>query len=502
MNKFPLLQMKKITKHFPGVLALDNVDFTLYEDEVHALVGENGAGKSTLMKILGGAYIADSGEIFLDGKKIEINNPIDGINNGINVVYQELVLAPHLSVVENIFIGQLPKNKFIAIDWKQAKRNADEVLRQLNVDIDVNKSIRDLSVAKQQIIEIARALQRKSRILVLDEPSAVLGKNDIDLLYKIIRQLNKNGIAVIYISHRLEEIFSIADRVTVLRNGKLVSSNQISEVTKETLVKMMIGRDLRTTEKTAYNDYSDKVLLRVENLSKSDWYENVSFQLHAGEIVGFAGLVGSGREGVVKTIAGAMKPDKGRIIVSGKEIKLRSPNHALKNGIGLLPRDRNKEGLFLKRPIFENVTIASLDRYKRLFFLDLNKEKKGVESFMCDLDIRASNANQKVVNLSGGNRQKVVLAKWLGARCKVLIFDEPTRGIDVGAKFEIYQLIKKLSSEGVGIIMVSSEMSEILGLSDKVLVLWRGKLAGTYFGKDATKEKILKTALMGENNNE
>ncbi len=496
----PLLEMKAITKRFPGVLALDQVDFSVLPGEVHALVGENGAGKSTLMKILGGAYRADSGEIYLNGEKVEIHNPRDGIRAGLNVVYQELVLAPHLTVAENILMGQQPMRNAALVDLKKTRDRAKEVLEQLGVDLDIGRTVRNLTVAQQQLVEIARALQRQSRILVLDEPSAVLGKHDIELLYQVIRRLTSRGIAVIYISHRLEEIFLIADRVTVLKDGKVVGTRPTSELDEHTLVQMMIGRDLGNVFTRNSREMGEEVL-RVEGLGRDRVFEDISFSLRAGEILGIAGLVGSGRTEVVRVIAGADQPSRGQILVNGKRVRFHSPGEALSYGIGLLPEDRNLEGLFLKRPLFENMTISSLDQFQRLYVLDLQREREKAQSLVNDLGIRATGINQLAANLSGGNKQKVVLARWLGTHSRVLIFDEPTRGVDVGAKVEIYRLMNELASQRVAVIMVSSEVPEILGMSDTILVLWRGKVAGTFTREEATRDKILQVALLGRNHN-
>ena len=497
----PLLEMKGISKRFPGVQALEDVDLTIYPGEVHALLGENGAGKSTLMKILGGAYQADSGEIYLDGKKIIIHRPSDGIKAGLNVVYQELVLAPHLSVAENILLGQYPQRNPLLVDWKNTHKLARGILRQLGVELDTRRTVRNLSVAQQQIVEIARALQRKSKILVLDEPSAVLGKRDIEILYQIVQRLKEQGIAVIYISHRLEEIFLIADRVTVLKDGKVVGTEPAKELDENALVRMMIGRELTNVYPKRNGDFG-KEAIRVEGLTREGRYEEITFSVREGEILGIAGLVGSGRTDIAMTIAGAEKRDRGEIYISGNQVYFRTPSDALKYGIGLLPEDRNLQGLFLKRPLLENVSIASLNQFKRSFVLNLREERNKVKSLVNDIGIRATSINQIVENLSGGNKQKVVLARWLGANSKILIFDEPTRGVDVGAKVEIYRLINQLAVDGAAIIFISSEMPEIIGMSDNILVMWRGKMAGFYSKGEATSEKILQSALLGANNHD
>jgi ribose transport system ATP-binding protein len=500
MAEIPLLEMKSITKRFPGVLALDNVDFSVDGGEVHALVGENGAGKSTLMKILGGAYQADEGDIFLQGERIEIHNPSDGIKAGINVVYQELILAHHLSVAENIMMGQQPRNSRLSVDWKQTYARAQDVLDQIGIELDVRKTVKNLSVVQQQIVEIARALQRKSRILILDEPSAVLGKHDIELLYAVINKLKSRGISIVYISHRLEEIFLISDRVTVLKDGRVVTMNQTSELNEANLVQFMIGRELKNVFQRKGQKFGAETL-RIENLGLQGIFEGINMVVHEGEILGIAGLVGSGRSDIARVIAGAEKPTSGTIKIYGKRVSLKSSSDALSYGIGLLPEDRNAQGLFLQRPVFENITISSLFQYTRLGILNLGQESKRVQGLVNEIGLRSTGLNQSVDNLSGGNRQKVVLARWLGAQSKLLIFDEPTRGVDVGAKVDIYRLMKELADEGVAIIMISSEMQEVLGMADNILVLWRGRIAAQYTREEATREKLLHAALIGTKNN-
>ena len=498
MEQVPLLEMKGITKRFPGVLALNAVDFTVMPGEVHALVGENGAGKSTLMKILGGACTADSGEIWLNGKRHFLHTPKDAIDHGINVVHQELILAPHLSAAENILMGRYPLRNSLMVDWNKLRQTAQEVVDGLGVTINVSKPIRSLTIAQQQIIEIARALQRKSRILVLDEPSAVLGKRDIEMLYSVIRRLKSQGISVVYISHRLEEIFLISDRVTVLKDGSLVGTRQTSELDSSQLLQMMIGRQIENMFNWVDRKLGE-VALRIEGFSRKGVFENISFEVRNGEILGIAGLVGSGRTEVVRAIAGADRPDHGLLYINKNPVRIRSPRQALTYGIGLLPEDRKTQGLFLNRSLGENISISSLKDYLEFIYLNLAKERKAIFQYIKALDIRATGPNQLAANLSGGNKQKAIIARWLGAKSKILIFDEPTRGIDVGAKMEIYHLMDKLASAGVAIIMVSSEILEVLGMSDTILVMWRGKSAGYFSRADATEEKVLEAALLGGN---
>ncbi|MFN8459128.1 MAG: sugar ABC transporter ATP-binding protein [Anaerolineae bacterium] len=500
MSETSLLEMRGITKRFPGVLALDQVNFSVHKAEVHALVGENGAGKSTLIKILSGAYSADSGEIFFDGHPLELHNPRDAINTGINVVYQELMLAPHLSVAENILLGQQPRRNRFFIDWATTQARAQEVIQLLGIELNVRRSVRSLSVAQQQVVEIARALQRKSRLLVLDEPSAVLGKDNMEMLYGVIRRLKAQGIAVVYISHRLEEIFEIADRVTVLKDGALVETRPVSELDQDTLVRLMIGRQLSSVYPVSSRK-AGKSVLRVENLSKAGVFEQINFEVHQGEILGIAGLVGSGRTDLGRVIFGADQPDSGRIYWSDKPIQFKSPQDALQHGVGLLPEDRKAQALFLNRPVVENLTIASIEQYRRFMFLNVRREDQSVRDLIKSVGIRTTGIRQLVRNLSGGNQQKVILGRWLGTGCRLLIFDEPTRGVDVGAKMEIYRLMDQLAVDGAAIIMISSEIPEILGMSNRILVMRQGRITGHFTQPEATEEAVMQAALVGGNHN-
>ena len=379
--------------------------------------------------------------------------------------------------------------------------NLNEIVKGLGIDIDASKPVRSLSIAQQQIIEIARALQRKSQILVLDEPSAVLGKHDIEMLYSIIRQLKSQGISVVYISHRLEEIFMISDRVTVLKDGALVGTKLTQNLNNDQLVQMMIGRQITGLFKRSERKIGE-VALRVEGLSRDRIFENISFEVRHGEILGIAGLVGSGRTEVMRAIVGADQLDHGTIYINNKAVKIRSPRQAMAYGIGLLPEDRKVQGLFLNRTLGENISISSLKEYLNFIYLNLAKERKAVQHYMDQLEIRATGQGQLATNLSGGNKQKAIIARWLGAKSKILIFDEPTHGIDVGAKIEIYRLLDELAGRGVAIIMVSSEILEILGMSDNILVMWRGHAAGYFSRAEATEEKVLQAALIGGNNHD
>lgn len=494
----PILVMRGITKRFPGVMALINVDFDIRAGEVHALVGENGAGKSTLMKILGGAYEADGGEILLDGRPLALRSPRDAIAVGINVVYQELMLAPHLSAAENIFLGQRTIRRGPVISWKAMHDRAREIMEVLGVELDVNTPVRDLSVAQQQLVEIARALQRKSRILVLDEPSAVLGQNNMETLFGAIRRLQQQQVAVVYISHRLEEVFQVAERVTVLKDGSLVGTRSIAELDRDKLVSMMIGRQLSSVFPTRLHAPGEPVL-RLEGLGRHGKFEDVSFEIRAGEIVGVAGLVGSGRTDVARAIFGADRPDSGAVMLYGERVRLRSPKEGLKRGVGLLPEDRKRQGLLLNRPVRENMTISSLREYASWGVLNVRSEESAVARLVSALNIRTPGLRQLVRNLSGGNQQKVVLARWLAAKCRLLVIDEPTRGVDVGAKLEIYRLMNELADGGTAILMISSEIPEVLGMSDRIIVMRNGRVVDTFTRAEATEEAVMQAALLGEN---
>ena len=493
----PLLAMRGITKRFPGVLALNTVDFDVVSGEVHGLVGENGAGKSTLMKILAGAYTADAGEISIDGSPVHFRNPRDAIAAGINVVYQELMLAQHLSAAENIMLGSSQIRRGPVISWALMRTRAQEIMDLLGVSLDLDKPVRFLSVAQRQLVEIARAFQRQSRLLVLDEPSAVLGRDNMETLFEAIRRLRDQGIAIVYISHRLEEIFQIADRVTVLKDGALVGTHPVHELDQNRLVSMMIGRQLADIFPPGRTAFGNEVL-RVEELSKSGRYTDVSFGVRAGEIVGIAGLVGSGRTDVARAIFGADKPDSGRIFVNGTVIHLRSPQDALRRGIGLLPEDRKTQGLLLNRSVRENMTISNLREYTRAGVLMMGKEERAVTGLIKSLGIRTTGVHQLVRNLSGGNQQKVVLSRWLAAKSRLLIIDEPTRGVDVGAKLEIYRLMNELAARGDAILMISSEIPEILGMSDRILAMRNGRIVGEFQRDQATEELVMQAALVGE----
>jgi ribose transport system ATP-binding protein len=487
--------MKGIGKTFPGVKALQGVSLTVREGQVHALLGENGAGKSTLIKILSGAYTKDEGQIFFEGKPVEIRAPQDAQALGISTIYQEFNLARDLTIAENIFLGHLPKKGF-AVDWDKVKAGSREILNTLGVDLPVDTMVSTLSVAEQQLVEIAKSLNRQTRILIMDEPSAVLGEKDLDKLFQVVRSLQARGIGIIYISHRLKEIFELADEVTVLKDGRYIDTKLVSEVTMDDLVKLMIGRDLKDVYPKR-DPAPGEVLLEVNNISRSKLVHDVSFKLHAGEIVGFAGITGSGRTELVRTIFGA-DPFRGEMKVMGKPYRPHSPAEAIKHGIALVTEDRKAQGLLLKQSVAINTTVSGLSRLTRFGIIQLGRERALVKKMIQELSIKTPGPNFIVVNMSGGNQQKVILARWLSVGTKILIMDEPTRGIDVGSKSEIYQIMHELTKQGVGVIMISSELPEVLGMSDRIMVMRQGTIVKELSRAEASEEAVMKYAVGSE----
>jgi ribose transport system ATP-binding protein len=487
-----LLEMKGIGKSFPGVKALQGVNLTVREGQVHALLGENGAGKSTLIKILSGAYSKDEGQIFFEGRPVEIRSPHDAEALGISTIYQEFNLARNLTVAENIFLGHLPR-KGLSVDWEQVRRRSREILDALGVSLSVDTLTSKLSVAEQQLVEIAKSLNRKTRILIMDEPSAVLSEKDLEKLYQVVRSLQAQGIGIVYITHRMKEIFELADEVTVLKDGRYVDTRHIEDVTMDELVKLMIGRELTDVFPKRTTPPGD-MLLEVNNVSRSTLVHNVSFNLRAGEIVGFAGITGSGRTELVRTIFGA-DPYTGEMRIAGRPYKPHSPADAIRNGIALVTEDRKGQGLFLKLNVAFNTTISGLKRLTQYGVLQLGKETSLVRKYIQDLRIKTPGPDFIVVNMSGGNQQKVVLARWLSIGTRIFILDEPTRGIDVGSKSEIYQIMDELTRQGVGIIMISSELPEVLGMSDRIMVMREGTIVKELSSAEASEEVVMNYAV-------
>jgi ribose transport system ATP-binding protein len=488
-----ILEMRNINKHFYGVHALKNVSFSVRRGEVHVLIGENGAGKSTLMKILSGAYKKDSGEIWFDGEKFDIANPLDAQNKGISIIYQEFNLIPGLSVAENIFLGREPLKKSGIIDWKVLYRNTSELLERLKADINPRELVSKLSIAQQQFVEIAKALSFGARLIIMDEPSATLTPKELEKLFDVIRDLKARGVSIIYISHHLDELFEIGDRYTVLRDGEWIATGKIEEVDKNQIIKLMVGREISNSYPPRTSKPGE-VVLEVRNLSRKGVLKDISFTLRKGEILGIAGLVGSGRTEMVRALYGADPVDSGEVILNKQQISIYSPRDSIRHGIGLLPEDRKQQGLVLGQSVKNNVTLANLDAVKKKVLLDIEKEEGEVGKFIDELGIKTPGQDILALNLSGGNQQKVVLAKWLFTDSEILIFDEPTRGIDVGAKYEIYQLMNELTSQGKSIIMISSELPEIIGVSDRVIVIHKGRVSGEYDRSELDQEKIMKSA--------
>lgn len=490
------LEMDHITKRFGGVKALTEVTLKIKKGEVHALVGENGAGKSTLMKILSGVHQKDSGEIRIDGSEVQISTPRDAIDLGISVIYQEFMLAPDLSVAENIYIDRLVNGKMF-INWKELSRKTKEQLERLGFgDIDPSAKVGDLSVAYQQVVEICKSLTRNSKIIIFDEPTAVLTFSEIEKLFKVIRKLKDDGVSVVYISHRLEEVFELCDTITVLKDGCNVKTLPASSIDKLGLVSLMIGREI-TQLFPPRNARIGEEILSVQNLSSGRMVKNVSFSVHAGEVVGFSGLVGSGRTETMRAIFGIDRKDSGKIVYFNKEINFKDPKEAIKAGFGLLSEDRKGQGLILEQSIRVNSTLSSLHKVKnRLGVINHSYEEKYVTDLLAKTATKYGSIEDNVSSLSGGNQQKVSLAKWLSADCRCIVFDEPTRGVDVGAKREIYEIMNHLAEQGIGIIMISSEMTEIIGMCDRAVIMRQGAVVGE-LGKSELNEDNLVQYAMG-----
>ena len=489
-----ILTMKGIDKSFPGVHALDHVDLEIRKGEVLALMGENGAGKSTLMKVLTGIYKKDSGTITYEGKEVEFANTREAQDAGVVIVHQELNMLGHLTVAQNLFIGREFK-KGIKIDDKKMNEEAKKLFDKLNVDIDPTEKMANLTVGKQQMCEIAKAVSFDAKVIIFDEPSAALTETEIEAMFEIIRDLKKRDIAMVYISHRMDEIKVITDRVTVMRDGTYVGTIITADSTKEDIINMMVGRVIYEDPKTQSSVPADApVVLKVEHLNAGKMVQDVSFELHKGEILGFSGLMGAGRTETARALFGADPVDSGEIYINGEKVTINSPQDAVKYGIGYLSEDRKRYGCVVQKTVAENTTMATMKNFMNGLLINKKKEAEVAQQYVEALATKTPSVEQLVVNLSGGNQQKVVIAKWLTRDCQILIFDEPTRGIDVGAKNEIYKLMNKLASEGKSIIMISSEMTEILRMSDRIVVMCEGKKTGEIDIAEATQENIMNLA--------
>ena len=490
------LEMLGISKRYPGVKALEGVDFSARAGQVTALVGENGAGKSTLLKILAGAVIADSGDIKIDGKTVTIRSPITAKELGISVIYQELNLASHLDVAENLFVGKEPKTKIGLVDFKKMHDASRKILDRLGLDISTKALAGDLNIAHRQMLEIAKALLDEAKIVVMDEPTSSLTDEETETLFKIIQNLKDNGVCVIYVSHRMREIFQICDRITVLRDGRLVDSRLAAETNPGEIVNLMVGRDLTDLfgKRGVQIDPSSKPTLKVSSLMSGKQLKNISLEIRPGEIVAISGLIGSGRSEAAMAIFGARPVDSGTIELDGEQVRFLRPEHAIEKGIALVPEDRKFQGIFSQLTVRHNMSSASLKNISSGSIISTTKDKSLVSTFSSALSLRSSAQETVVGKLSGGNQQKVVLGRWLAKRPKVLILDEPTRGIDIGAKGEIYQIIRKIAAEGVSVLIISSELPEVLGLADRIIVMREGNMVADLPAKSATESKIIALA--------
>ncbi|MBE9464196.1 sugar ABC transporter ATP-binding protein [Dyadobacter subterraneus] len=492
-----ILQIKNLSKSFAGIKALDDVHLTIKKGEVHALMGENGAGKSTFMKILIGLLNPDSGEIIFEGNLIKNNTVSEISKKGISMIHQEILIIPELTVAQNIFLGrekEISGNKSGWLNDKNISTKATELLNVLGVDIDANVKMKYLSVAQMQMVEIAKAVSNNASVIIMDEPTSAISDKEVATLFKIIRDLKNKGVAIIYISHKMDEIFEICDTITVLRDGKYIVTKSTSELDINSLIGMMVGREINNMFPEPVFE-KGKIALSVRNLIKKGKFDEINFDVQAGEIFGISGLMGAGRTEIALAIFGLSPADGGTISVNGQEVKIKSPQDAVANGIGYVSEDRKGLGFIPQLSVKQNLTLASLSEHRQGIFINNQKENVSADQMIVDLKIKASGRNQKVTHLSGGNQQKVVIGKVLAASPKVIILDEPTRGVDVGAKFEIYKLINNLAAQGMAVIMISSELPEILGMSDRIMVLSKGVQTATLSRKEATQELIMKYAV-------
>jgi ABC-type sugar transport system ATPase subunit len=495
MQSQPLLQMEKVSKHFPGVQALEQVDFEIYPGEILGLVGENGAGKSTLIKILSGVYSKDEGLIQFRGQPVDFHNPHESQEHGIVTIYQELALAPNLSVAENVFLNREPRQIPLlgAVDFKKMRHQTEAVMADLGVHISGRRLVKDLTIASQQMVEIAKAVSRNAYLLLMDEPTSALSSKEVDALFNLMRRLKQKGVSVVFVSHRLEEVLRVVDRIIVMRDGRRVGALPVSEASGSKLIHLMVGREVGLFPKV--DAPIGEPVLEVRDLSGPGGIHNVSLRVHKGEIVGLAGLIGAGRTELVRLICGADHPTAGTILIEGKEVRINSPADAVAHGIGWVPEDRKQHGLVLGMDVKQNTTLAILRRISNRFGAVRSKREKEIGAhYRQTLSIATSDLSKVVKYLSGGNQQKVVLAKWLSTNPKILIMDEPTRGIDIGAKAEFHALMSRLAQQGIGILMISSEMPEIMGMSDRVIVMCQGRVTGEFKRGQLSQVEIMTSA--------
>jgi ribose transport system ATP-binding protein len=495
------LRMQSISKSFPGVQALKSVDFSVTRGEIHALVGENGAGKSTLMKVLTGALLEDEGQISLDNQPVQINNPGDAQQLGISMIHQELSLIPHLTVGQNIFLGREPRARIgTFIDWPELYSQAQVLLDQLNVNVDSRASVQDLSIAQRQMVEVAKALSFNADLIAMDEPTSSLTDRETETLFQVMRTFKERGISIIFISHRLEEVFEIADSITVLRDGETIGTGRIDDLDVDQVVRMMVGRQLGELYPKDEVEHRGMVL-EATGLEDGRELHSVSISLQSGEILGIAGLAGAGRTALAETLFGVHAAVKGQIRIDGRLVRIQHPGHAIRLGMGFVPEDRKLQGLFLNMAVRENVVISALPEISRFSFVNFSKADKLAKEFVEKLKIRTPSVKQLIRNLSGGNQQKVIIARWLTLKPRILILDEPTRGIDVATKAEIHALMNQLAKEGVAVMMVSSDLPEVLGVSDRILVMRTGRIVAEFSRDEATQDNIMHAATGGRENN-
>lgn len=488
-----ILQVQNLSKSFLGVKALDNIQFDLQKSEVHALMGENGAGKSTFMKILMGLLKPDSGEIIFEGETLKSNSVHENLLKGISMIHQEILVVPELTVAQNIFLGR-ETNYRSWLNDKAINQKAQEVLNLIGVKINAQTKIKNLSIAEKQMVEIAKAISNNAKVIIMDEPTSALTDSEVTILFKIIKDLKAKGVAIIYISHKMDEIYEITDRITVLRDGKYITTKNTNELDKNALIALMVGREINNLFPEKNLIKGDKVL-SVQNLNKIGKFEDINFEVHAGEVLGIAGLMGAGRTEIARAIFGLDKYDSGEITLKGNKINIKSPKEAIEKGIGYVSEDRKTLGFIPAMSINENISLSSLVNFSKAWFVNSSNEYEATIQLSNDLKIKSTSINQKVMTLSGGNQQKVVIGKVLLTSPSLVILDEPTRGVDIGAKFEIYKLINKLTDKGIAVIMISSELPEILGMSDRILVLSKGKQTALLSKQEATQEKIMQYAV-------